>query len=115
MIKHSLPLSVSLIACESKIRRGAVGGTIIKATLDQTDKDKLDNQTCKRYEEEEPLTTNDVIKTHQPGVEKHKASRTIQENECYPLTSDDVEQLTKAGVSRNVIKAMRENNIYEKD
>ena len=142
-MKRALLLSVALLACESKAGTGAivgagggaliggiagggtgaligagagaVGGAIIGAALDQADKDKLDSQTRKRYEEGEPLTTNDVIKMHNAEIETDKIIGAIQGNGCYPLTSNDVKRLKKAGVSHKVIKAMRENNIYERN
>lgn len=90
---------------------GVVVGGITGAALDASDREKLDESTRARYDKGEPLTTNDVIKMHKSGIEDDKIIGALHGNGTYSLTSDDVEKLQKAGVSKKVIKAMRENNI----
>jgi hypothetical protein len=90
---------------------GAVGGAIIGAALDASDREKLDDQTRNRYDSGEPLTVDDVIKMHKSGIEEDKIIGALQGNGTYSLTSDDVTKLKNAGVSKKVIKAMRENRV----
>jgi uncharacterized protein YcfJ len=90
---------------------GAVGGAIIGAALDASDREKLDDSTRRRYDSGEPLTVSDVVKMHEAKIDDDKIIGALNGNGTYSLTSDDVEKLKKAGVSKKVIKAMRENNI----
>jgi hypothetical protein len=48
---------------------------------------------------------------HKAGIEHDKIIGAIHGNGTYSLTSNDVEKLNQAGVSKKVIKAMTENNI----
>ena len=90
---------------------GALGGALIGATLDASDRERLDQDTKRHYEAGEPLTVDDVIKMNDAGIEPDKIVGAIQGNRCYPLTSSDVKKLKEAKVSSRVIKAMNENHI----
>jgi len=93
---------------------GAVGGAIIGAALDASDRDKLGDDTRRRYDAGEPLTVDDVIAMQKAGIGEDKIIGSINGNGTYQLTSDDVRKLKNSGVSQNVIKSMRENSIYKR-
>lgn len=89
---------------------GAVGGAIIGAALDANDRENMQRsspQTMKRIDRGEQLSLNDIEKMSQAGIADDKIIGTIHSTgSVYDLSTSDIEDLKRAGVSQRVIDYM---------
>jgi hypothetical protein len=89
---------------------GAATGAMIGAALDSSDREKIRKkspQTAKKVEHREQLSIDDIIKMSEAGIADDKIIGTIQSTgSVYHLSSSDVDELKRGGVSQRVIDYM---------
>jgi hypothetical protein len=85
-------------------------GTVLGAPLDESDRNSLEKQsprTLKRIDNEEQLSTDDVKKMSRAGISDEAIMRQIDAtNSIFYLSSADIVDLKKSGVSQRVINYM---------
>lgn len=89
---------------------GAVGGAMIGAALDDSDRENIQRnspQTMKKIDRGEQLSITDIEKMSKAGISDDKIIGTIHSTgSVYHLSSSNVEELKNAGVSQRVIDYM---------
>ncbi len=89
---------------------GAVGGAVVGHLLEEDDRTQLQNsspQTLKRIDNHQQLSINDIKKMSDAGISDDKIIEVIHSTgSVYHLTSTDVTELKRAGVSERVIDYM---------
>jgi hypothetical protein len=89
---------------------GAVGGALIGAALDSEDRDKLQQnspQTLNRIDRGQQLTLNDIKTMSRNGLSDNVIVGQIQAtHSVFYLSTDQIVDLKKAGVSQQVIDYM---------
>lgn len=89
---------------------GAATGAIIGAALDASDREALDREsprTTRKIDRGEPLSTTDVKKMTKAGLSDDVIISQIDAtHSVYHLSSADIIDLKKAGVSQRVINHM---------
>jgi hypothetical protein len=91
---------------------GAATGAIIGASLDDSDKENLEKrspQTMKKIDNDEQLSTQDIVRMTQAGISDDKIISTIQSTgSVFYLSASDMQKLEDSGVSKRVINYMLE-------
>jgi hypothetical protein len=89
---------------------GAVSGALIGAALDDSDRDRIREnspKTMKKIDRGEQLSLKDIEKMSEAGISDDKIIGTIHSTgSVYHLSSSDIEELKNAGVSQRVIDYM---------
>ncbi len=89
---------------------GAATGAIIGAALDASDREALDREsprTTRKIDRGEPLSTTDIKKMTKAGLSDDVIISQIDATQSvYHLSSADIIDLKKAGVSQRVINHM---------
>jgi hypothetical protein len=89
---------------------GAVGGAMIGAALDDSDRDNIQRnspQTMQKIDRGEQLSITDIEKMSKAGISDDKIIGTIHSTgSVYHLSYSDIEELKNAGVSQRVIDYM---------
>lgn len=94
----------------------ASSGLIKGSPLDEQDRkimEKTSPRTIDRMDRNEPLTTNDIIKLSQAGINDEIIIRYIRgTNTTYNLSQTQLRRLQQAGVSQRIINFMVETIHY---
>jgi gas vesicle protein len=89
---------------------GAVGGALIGASLDSSDRDNVQRespQTMRKIDRREQLSMRDIEKMSQAGISDDKIIGTIQSTgSVYRLSTSDIQELKDNGVHQRVIDYM---------